>query len=323
MQLRLGFDLHLVARMVKIAIETVADIERHRREIADHHPHRRPGEFRRRAASRLAVAVRIVLVIFGLAGAGLLAIDFFRGLSAGEIGLEQEIVPAHRGILRKRHLAAGGAEFGQGDVLDGMHHSPGRIDHLQPIVLLRRRGQGLVVLVADIELVLDRIARVIDALGRGAPGQHMAETALVQRKEAGAGGAVAVDGEGLPDRQQRHVAALAHADEEAFVAILEALRHIQQRIDLLSARQQGYARLVGARAGGGRRRSGQLVDLVAIDLDIGIVDRQAGGEIGYPDRRAEMAELEMDLERRHLGEQRARFSAIRLGHGRRGRERGP
>src|SRR5690606_25449927 len=130
-ELRAQLDADLVAGFEEIAFERRRDAERRRREVADEHA-------QREAVDR----PRLELVD------------------------EMKRIPADGGVLGDRVLAAERAEVRKLDVLARLDDLPHRVDDLELVRSARRGDVGLVVLIANVDLVVDRVAGAIDALRR-------------------------------------------------------------------------------------------------------------------------------------------------------------
>ncbi len=99
-----------------------------------------------------------------------------------------------------------------------MNNFAGRIDDFQGIALGGGRHKCLIVLVSNIQLVLNRIAGLVDSLGRGAPGVNVAVAPAQRRRHRIARGPVGIDSKLLIQRHQRQIIRLLDFHKQPRVA---------------------------------------------------------------------------------------------------------
>ncbi len=125
-----------------------------------------------------------------------------------------------------------GAEFVELDVRQLVNRLAHRIHDLEPVASHGRRLQGLVTLVANVDLVLDGIARTVDALCRSAPGVQVPVLRPASRAHEGIG----ADHEILGERHECQLAVFLDPDEQVrLVPILPVGHALHLRIQDLRA----------------------------------------------------------------------------------------
>ena len=115
-----------------------------------------------------------------------------------EICDQFELVPANSTFLGHSKLTACSAESGQYDVLNIVNHFAHWIDDLEPVSFARWRDVGVVILVTNKNLVLNKISRAVNSLRGGAPRPHVTVAFLVRGiNRLAARRPIVVDDEGL------------------------------------------------------------------------------------------------------------------------------
>ncbi len=213
--------------------------------------------------------------------------------------LERQLkaIPTHRAGGRGSKFAVVAAEIGEAERLHFVHDFVGGIVNFEAVTRLWGGDKARVILVADVEGELHRVARLIDPLRRRAPRVDMSVTGLQYAGDRSR--SVVRHGEIVVQRHQGQVVLVLYPNRQVIIVTAPVIGDFQLGIQGLRAVEHGNAGGVRRRFGEGFGR-GLSPQIVAENLHRRPTDRRASSCVRDPDQRIVVPEFDVHVKRRNL-----------------------